>query len=32
MEKKKKQKKEAVQPLRPVFAIGNIVYTSIFSA
>lgn len=30
MEKKKKQKKEAVQPLRPVFAIGNIVYTSIF--
>lgn len=32
MEKKKKQKKEAAKPLRPVFAIGNIVYTSIFFA
>lgn len=30
MEKKKKQKKETVKPLRPVFAIGNIVYTSVF--
>ncbi|MCM1335423.1 MAG: DHHW family protein [Bacteroides sp.] len=30
MEKKKKPKKETTKPLRPIFAIGNIVYTSIF--
>lgn len=30
MEKKKKAKKETVKPLRPVFVLGNIVYTSIF--
>lgn len=30
MEKKKKAKKETVKPLRPVFALGNIIYTSFF--